>query len=1146
MTRSIPDRIEEDSKKMSSDHEQIDYAGIHDGYWRRLGGSGIHGFHNPATIAKEILRVSGPCRILDVGCGTGGLVLALLRSGFDAAGVDISSVAIDHAVKAAPGRCQVATASALPFPTDAFPMVTSINFIEHLHERDVAEVMDEMWRICSDTLYLRIATAQDRGGTRHFTGKPREWWEERLIHAGFRKHLARHDVIGYQEIESEAHEIVLVMQKIQKAIRDRHPLDALLAERDLHMDMTREVGRRSDAHVVRYRLAQQFIRPGDTVLDLACGLGYGTALLTHGSGAVRVTGVDDSARAVAYAKDNFGPADPRLEFRLGNASEMQWLEDESIDYAVSMETLEHLPDPKGFLAQIHRVLKPSGRIIVSVPNMWVDETGSDPNPHHHHVYDLQKLLKQIGIHFMVESIWSQTAGGGFKLPDAERTLQEVDLESGAIPDPEWWLCLAMKSPLAASNMIGYQETVNQSAVCAKSHVVDFATWYDNPYLYHGLVNRGFRLKDPALLSRLSYDVIAASRIDSADRGAALCVLAYQLLGEFSTGPSATGIQPDGLRDLNRWIDDYVAHDSKNPHVARWKISLTYVQGLLLRMQGDLVGAKTAFSHCMTADPLAFSPLIATKTLAAGLALAQIELAQEEREAARHTLGHALRTATAVVGRDWPNVIGNVETPFVFGFLELRDVCDLGAKCALIMEGLSRGWTNAYTQARSLTGDMNHAVTERDRQVAERDRQVAALNETVAERDRQVAALSETVAERDRQVAALSETVAERDRQVAALSETVAERDRQVAALSETVAERDRQVAALHGKVEEIWASSSWRLTRPLRGIKLVLTGRARLTHRFGWHSPAETAITAGLPASLGENRVISPESSASKASEPKSSHVTDEQFSDLKHFRRSVLDRHADFPCRVLEVGAFSAPTVDPSEANVKFLDYHSTEELESMARKNGDDPGSVVSVDYVCRTDDYNEVVSGTFDVLIANHVLEHVDHTIRWLQMVRTLISSDGFLFVVLPDKKKSFDRFRSDTPISHLLFEHLALEQDISSIHNFETALYYDKTYIGKKNDPKIGLDVDRLSREIVSSHPGVHRHVFQYETFAEKILKPLLYTGLVDFRLLEVVNCPQFGEFAIVLGAGKERAPVDPGGIFSPATDSLPFIDAKAPD
>ena len=266
-------------------------------------------------------------------------------------------------------------------------------------------------------------------------------------------------------------------------------------------------------------------------------------------------------------------------------------------------------------------------------------------------------------------------------------------------------------------------------------------------------------------------------------------------------------------------------------------------------------------------------------------------------------------------------------------------------------------------------------------------------------------------------------------------------------------------------------------------------------------------------------------------------------FHDLTHFRRSVLDQHIVFPCRVLEVGAFNAPTIDPSEAEVKFLDYYTTEELESMARTNGGDPTPVVSVDYVCRTDNYNEVVSETFDVLIANHVLEHIDHTIRWLQMVRSLIRDDGFLFVVLPDKKKSFDRFRPDTSFSHLLFEHLVPEQDASSIHSLETALYYDKSYIGENNDPATRLDLENLSKAITSSHPGIHRHVFQYETFAEKILNPLLYIGLIDFRFLEIVNCPQFGEFAIILKAGKEGMHEDPSGIFTPATDSLPFIDTR---
>ena len=261
------------------------------------------------------------------------------------------------------------------------------------------------------------------------------------------------------------------------------------------------------------------------------------------------------------------------------------------------------------------------------------------------------------------------------------------------------------------------------------------------------------------------------------------------------------------------------------------------------------------------------------------------------------------------------------------------------------------------------------------------------------------------------------------------------------------------------------------------------------------------------------------------------------EFHDLREFRRSVLDRHVDLPCRVLEVGAYCRPTVAPTEATVKVLDHYSTEELAVQAREAGDDPETLVPVDYVCRTDDYADAVDETFDVLIANHVLEHVDRPIRWLQTARTLLRDGGVLFLVLPDKKQSFDRFRPDTPLSHLLFEHLAPEHDVAAVHSLETALHYDRTYIGKTNRPETSLDVERLKHAMTASHPGVHRHVFQAETFAGRLMKPLLYTGLIDFDLLDVTNCPQFGEFAVVLEAGRGDRAADAGDIFLPATDSF---------
>jgi len=261
------------------------------------------------------------------------------------------------------------------------------------------------------------------------------------------------------------------------------------------------------------------------------------------------------------------------------------------------------------------------------------------------------------------------------------------------------------------------------------------------------------------------------------------------------------------------------------------------------------------------------------------------------------------------------------------------------------------------------------------------------------------------------------------------------------------------------------------------------------------------------------------------------------QFSSLREFRRSVLDRYASFPCDALEIGAFTAPTVSPNEANIKFLDCFSTTELVEKVRHSGGDPSAVVEVDYVCRDDNYVAVIKDTFDVIIANHVFEHIDHSIRWLQMMRTMLHQDGILFLVLPDKKYSFDKFRPDTPVSHLLFEYLAEGQDVSTIHNFETALYYDLGYIGSSNDPNQKLDLENLKRAIRPSHPGVHRHVFQAETFEDRLMRPLLFTGLLDFELLEVEMCKQFGEFAIVFKAGRRNTERSAGNLFQPATDTI---------
>ena len=151
-------------------------------------------------------------------------------------------------------------------------------------------------------------------------------------------------------------------------------------------------------HVARYRWASAAVR-GQGVLDVACGTGYGSALLIR-AGARSVCSLDVSAAALAFGRARYaGPAYARADaldipLRAG-----------SIDVAVSLETIEHLIDARRFLVELRRVLRPGGTLRLSSPNVVV--TGN-ANPYHVDemtLDELQALLRATG--FRVTGVWGQ-------------------------------------------------------------------------------------------------------------------------------------------------------------------------------------------------------------------------------------------------------------------------------------------------------------------------------------------------------------------------------------------------------------------------------------------------------------------------------------------------------------------------------------------------------------------------------------------------------------------------------------------------------------------------------------------------------------------------------------------------------------------
>lgn len=105
-----------------------------------------------AQTLKLLLKELKVKKILDVGCGTGKLVDFLNQSGFEAAGCDIS----DMAVKLS-GAVQ-ASATDLAFPAKTFDCLTAISLIEHLAPNEAEKFIQEAKKVLKNQGYIFLVT----------------------------------------------------------------------------------------------------------------------------------------------------------------------------------------------------------------------------------------------------------------------------------------------------------------------------------------------------------------------------------------------------------------------------------------------------------------------------------------------------------------------------------------------------------------------------------------------------------------------------------------------------------------------------------------------------------------------------------------------------------------------------------------------------------------------------------------------------------------------------------------------------------------------------------------------------------------------------------------------------------------------------
>jgi len=118
-------------------------------------------------------------------------------------------------------------------------------------------------------------------------------------------------------------------------------------------------------HITRYEFAKQFCT--GRVLDIACGVGYGTQVLLNQNPNIKeLVGIDISEESINYAKDNYSfietsyyvddALNPELYKTYG-----------TFDTIVSFETIEHFEGDELFIENLYNLLKPGGTLVISTP-----------------------------------------------------------------------------------------------------------------------------------------------------------------------------------------------------------------------------------------------------------------------------------------------------------------------------------------------------------------------------------------------------------------------------------------------------------------------------------------------------------------------------------------------------------------------------------------------------------------------------------------------------------------------------------------------------------------------------------------------------------------------------------------------------------
>ena len=244
-----------------------------------------------------------------------------------------------------------------------------------------------------------------------------------------------------------------------------------------------------------------------------------------------------------------------------------------------------------------------------------------------------------------------------------------------------------------------------------------------------------------------------------------------------------------------------------------------------------------------------------------------------------------------------------------------------------------------------------------------------------------------------------------------------------------------------------------------------------------------------------------------------------------------------------VELGPLNKPLILREDGEVLYADHRSTEDLRRKYAEHvtvvGAAASPIVEVDLVLENQTLPEALGprAPVDYVVASHVMEHLADPVDWLAEIAGVLRDGGVLFLVVPDKRFTFDFYRTPSTTGELVASHLTRAKVGTPAQVFEhvaraAAVDVPAVWSGRGRTPA-PMFGDQLASALTHARGvaeagyyfDVHCTVYTPVSFLA-VFRDLIALGLIPFEIAEIAPTPRNRlEFYVTLRKRETLSPAE---------------------